>query len=184
MTAELPHQSTGITYIGRSARQKHNFYQPMKSYAQISGEQSGWLGRNFSASGQQPQVPPRRGQYVRTRPPETVRTSAVEKRNYYGPLHDMSQDSQYNITRKVTSPTDEQTSPKKQRQHGDFNVQSDSSAVIDRIETENVIDLDRQSHMGSTNDLSETLSNVHQILDIERENQTGPDGSVNGPGYA
>ena len=87
----------------------------------------------------------------------------------------MSQDSQYNITRKATTPLDEQTSPKKQRQHGDFNVQSDSSAVSDRLETENVIDLDRQSHIGSTNDLSGTLSNVRQIMDIERENQTGHD---------
>ena len=85
MTAELPHQSTGITYIGMCARQKHNFYQPMKSCVQISGEQSGWLGRNFSASGQQRQVSPRRRQYVRSRPPETVRTPAVETRNYYGP---------------------------------------------------------------------------------------------------
>ena len=85
MIAELPHQSIGITYIGRGARQKHNFYQPMKSYAQISGEKPGWLGRNFSASGQQRQVSPRRGQNVRTRPPETVRIPAVETRNYYGP---------------------------------------------------------------------------------------------------
>ena len=132
---------------------------------------------------------PRRGQYVHTRPPENVRTPAVETRNYYIYViyiyYDISQDSQYgnNITRKATSPLDEQTSPKKQRQHGDFNVQSDSSAVSDRMETENVIDLDRESHIGSTNDLFETLRNVCQIMDIEKKNQTGSAGSVNGPDY-
>lgn len=149
MTAELPHQNTGTTYIGRGARQKFYPDQHARSYAQTA----------------------RSGFQDTPRPQDTFTTPSVETRNYYGPLCNMGKSSQLEHSRKATSPLDEQISTKKQRQHGAYNAQSNSPAASDKMETDCVINLDHQLKSNIINDVSDTLSSVRREMDDETENQ-------------
>ena len=177
MTAELHHQNTGTTYIERGARQKLYPDQHARSYAHAAGERSSWRERNVHVDNQRHQLSPKRGSNVCSepleaqKPQDTFNTPSVETRNYYGPLNNMGQFSQFEHSRKATSPIDEQISTKKQRQYGAYNAQSNSPDASNRMEIDCVIDLDRQSKSNFTNDVSDTLSSVRQAMDGETENQ-------------
>ena len=138
--AELPHQSTSVTYIGHGARPKSSVNRPNnRAFTQQAGNQ-----RPLQTSGT------RLSQSV-----NIVERTPVETSNFFSPLQNKETDN-VNVPRKATSPLLDPVSPKKQRQTGVFTSQTVS-------QTENKMDTQEPQVVQNSSSISSTIQTLTTV---------------------